>query len=261
MSAAADSQLGGLPRLSDHRDATVARRWAAGRAQLNRVVAVMALVVVLPTIAVAERLHRGSGRAVALRAITVVSRLCGVTFEVSGPVGGASPGAVVVAHHASPMDIPAVLSALPGARFVAAADLFRIPLLGAAMRALGTVPVDRRHPEHGRSQLAELAVPDTGAPLAIFPEGAIAPLGEQLPFKAGAFFLAVRTSTPLLPLVITGTDRVLAPRGRLLVRPGVVTVDLLEPLDPVALSIGDPHELRDRAQALLSPRPPGGTGR
>ncbi len=261
MTATVDTRPGALPRPSDDRGALAPRRWAAARAQLNRVIAVVALVVVLPTIAVAERLRPGSGRAVALRAIATVSRLCGVGFEVTGPVGDAPTHAVVVAHHASPLDIPAVLSALPSARFVAAADLFKIPLLGAAMRALGTVPVDRRHPERGRSQLAELATPAAGSPLAIFPEGAIAPLGDWLPFKSGAFYLAVRTGTPVLPLVIRGTDRVLAPRGHLLVRPGVVTVEVLEPLDPVALSIDDPHELRHRAEAQLSPPRPGGTGR
>lgn len=127
------------------------------RPQLNRVLAAVALLVALPAIAVGEHLRRGGGRAVARRTILIAARLCGVTFELGGtPVTSLPSPAVYTPNHSSPMDIAAMLAIGPQTRFVAAAELFRIPLLASAMRALGTVPLERRDPALARSQLEAL---------------------------------------------------------------------------------------------------------
>mgnify|MGYP001107690055 CR=1 FL=1 len=77
-----------------------------------------------------------------LRAIRVISRLCGIRYVVDGATRlDAATTYVLVPNHSSPLDIPAVLMARPSARFVAAAELFRVPLLGGTMRALGSVAV------------------------------------------------------------------------------------------------------------------------
>jgi 1-acyl-sn-glycerol-3-phosphate acyltransferase len=128
------------------------------------------------------------------------------------------------------MDIPALLWADPDVRFMAAADLFRIPVLAAAMRAVGTVPIDRRTHDRAHDQLDAMVDEQhrgAGGDVAVFAEGGIAPAGQRLPFKSGAFSLAIRTASPLVPVAIHGSDRVLPPRGRLLVRSGVVTVEFL----------------------------------
>ena len=215
---------------------------------------VVALVVLLPVIVVGERVRRGVGRGVARWGVSVVAALCGVRFEVRGRPSSSSTASVVVPNHSSPMDIPALLWADRDVRFMAAADLFHIPLLAAAMRALRAVPIDRRDRDRADRQVDDLVqevrAGYTGA-IAIFAEGGIAPFGQRLPFKSGAFSLAIRTGSPVVPVVIHGSDRVLRPRGRLLVRPGLVTVEFLDAIETVGLTFDDRQVLGDHVRDLI----------
>jgi 1-acyl-sn-glycerol-3-phosphate acyltransferase len=240
------------------------------RAQFNRLVALVILPIALPLIVLAEAVHRGSGRAVAVRSVRLIARLCGVRFQVVDHREGAGGGpAVFTPNHSSPMDIPAMLAACPDVRFVAAAELFRIPLLASAMRALHTLPIERRQPEVARRQLTglvELIQRRAGGDrthLAIFPQGGIAGPGRWLPFKSGAFSLAIQTGTPVVPVAIHGADAILPPRRFLAIRPGVVVIELLPPLETRGMTMDDHRELRDRVEtsigrALRSPWPQGG---
>lgn len=225
------------------------------RAQVNRLLVVFALLVFLPTIVIAERIHRGSGRRVARWAVSVGAALCGVRVVVHGnSLPDQADGSVVVPNHSSPMDIPVLLLADPDIRFMAAEDLFCIPLLASAMRALDTVPIDRRDSANAHRQLDMLVADHRNAPvhdLVVFPEGGIAPLGRRLPFKSGAFSLAIRTGSAIVPVAIAGTDHVLRPRGRLAVRPGVVTVEFLDAIETDGLTLDDRHVLRDHVQELV----------
>jgi 1-acyl-sn-glycerol-3-phosphate acyltransferase len=226
----------------------------AVRAQCNRVLVVVALLVLLPTVVIGERLRRGSGCHILRWGVSIVATMCGVRFAVRGHSPLDRHGSVVVPNHSSPMDIPALLWADSDIRFLAAADLFRIPVLAAAMRAVGTVPIDRRDHDRAQGQLDQL-VDDrrqrAGGSIAVFAEGAIAPMGRRLPFKSGAFSLAIRTATPVVPVAIHGSDRVLPPRGRLLVRPGMVTIEFLEAIDTSGLTLEDRHTLRDHVHVLV----------
>jgi 1-acyl-sn-glycerol-3-phosphate acyltransferase len=225
------------------------------RSQLNRILVLLALVVALPSIAVAQRFRRGMGRLLAVRAVRLVARLCGlmIDVEVSPSVNPGSPY-IFVANHSSLMDIPAMLVACPGVRFVAAAELFRIPL-ATAMRALDTIPLERRDPEVARRQLAAFARTESAgrSRILIFPEGGIASSGERLAFKSGAFALAIETGVPVVPIAICGTDDVLPPRGRLVVRPGKVRVRVLEPVSAEGLGMDQRVAFRDSVrQSLIS---------
>jgi len=224
------------------------------RAQVNRVIVLGGLVVLLPLVVVGERVRHGSGRRLLRWGLSIVAALCGVNFEVRGRPPADRTGAVVVANHSSPMDIPALLWADPDVRFVATAGLFRIPVLAAAMRAVGTVPIDRHDHDRAQRQLDRMAARTdlvAGGDVAVFAEGGIAPAGQRLPFKTGAFSLAIRTRNPVVPVAIHGSDRVLVPRGRLLVRPGVVTVEFLAPVDTAGLTLDDRHVLRDHVRDLV----------
>ena len=219
------------------------------RSHLNRIIVLAALLVVLPMIAISERVHRGWGRAFAVRAIRRTGRLCGVTFDVrsSGSVVEAG-SCVLVPNHTSPVDIAAVLVARPDVRFVAAAELFRIPLLRAAMVALGTVPIRRGDRAGARRRIDELSRSATNGELVMFPEGGIAPTADVLPFKTGAFVVAIETGIPVVPVAIRGAARVLPPRGRLRVRSGTVRIDILDPVATDGLGLRDRRRLADTAR-------------
>lgn len=219
------------------------------RSQVNRIILLTALLLVLPAVAITERLRRGTGRRVAVSAIRKVARVCGIHIEVHGG-DQLDPKAsyVLVPNHTSPMDIAAMLVARPDARFVAAAELFRIPLLSSAMRALGTVPIERGNADTSRQRVDELSAPAADRELVMFPEGGIGPTAQVLPFKTGAFVVAINTGAPVVPVAISGAARVLPRNGRLRVRPGRVRVDLLTPVETTGLDVEDRAGLARRAR-------------
>jgi 1-acyl-sn-glycerol-3-phosphate acyltransferase len=219
---------------------------------VNAVVVAVGLVVVLPLIVVAEQARRGAGRRVAEVAVRTICRLCGVNVVVLGRER-LVPGTpyVFVPNHSSPADIPAMIIAAPHARFLAAAELFRIPMLGRAMRAIGSVPIDRRHPGNTWRQIADLTVTDTDGDLVVFAEGLIPPPGELPRFKTGPFVLAIQTHRPVVPVSISNASGVM-PRGRWLrVFPGVITVELHDPIDTASLRLSDRRSLRTRTEAVV----------
>ena len=85
----------------------------------------------------------------------------------------------------------------------------------------------------------------------IFPEGTRSRTGELLPFKDGAFRLAVESGVPILPLVVAGTrardgQGLAASSGR-----ARAEVRVLEPISTEGLTLADVPALRDRVRALI----------
>lgn len=217
--------------------------------QVRRVAVVLGLLVILPGVAVAERLRAGAGRRFGRRGILALSRLLGISYELEGGFDTWPASRVVIANHSSLLDVPALLVVLPDARFLAAADLYRFPLLSSALRALGSVPLDRRHPKEGRRQIAELAVTGLEGTIVVFPEGAI-PQEGRLRFKTGAFELAASAGLAVCPVAIVGSAAVVPPGGHLRVNPGRVVVRLLAPI----AATDETHArrgLRDQAEAAV----------
>ena len=233
---------------------------SAARAQLNRVLLVAVLPLALSGIALGGLGRRDGGAARAAWWVRVVGRLTGVTFESRGEVGEAPGGwRILVANHSSLLDIPALIATRPGTRFVAGADLFRIPFLAAAMRSLGTVAVDRRS-AHG----AHLELPADAPPgdLAVFPEGRLAPAGTRLPFHRGAFAVAIAAGAPVVPVAIHRSAGALPAGARMALRPGRVVVEYLPPISTAGLDPDDRHALAEQAErAILEALDPADGGR
>ena len=150
---------------------------------------------------------------------------------------------VFVANHQSNVDVWAVLPILPTeTKFVAKHSLFRIPFLGLAMRRAGFISIDRTNRARAIQSL-ELAAARVraGNSVILFPEGTRSADGRLQPFKKGAFHLALRAGVPIVPIVISGSGRVL-PVGALRSKPGPVLLRLLPPID-VTPFVPDDHIL------------------
>jgi 1-acyl-sn-glycerol-3-phosphate acyltransferase len=157
--------------------------------------------------------------------------LVGVRVDVAG-AGRLEPGRsyVVVANHGSLLDAPAVFVAMPGVRFVAAAELFDHRLLGPLLRRLRCLPVDRSQPRTAYRSLVE-AVAALPRPfrLVVFPEGGLRS-GVDPDFKAGAFGLAVEAGADVVPVAIRGAAEALPPGRRMPRRGRRIVVEVLEPI-------------------------------
>lgn len=138
---------------------------------------------------------------------------------------------VFMANHQSFFDIPVLLGELPCQfRWLAKAELFKIPLFGAAMRGAGYISIDRsdRHAAIKSLKIAAGKIKN-GVSVLIFPEGTRSRDGRLRPFKKGGFFLAIDSGVPIIPIVIHGTREIM-PRDTLDIRPGKVRVDIHMPI-------------------------------
>jgi 1-acyl-sn-glycerol-3-phosphate acyltransferase len=142
-------------------------------------------------------------------------------------------GAVLAANHQSLLDIPLILSVLPGeVRFMAKQELGRIPLFGKAMVGAGNLLVDREEPREALLLMRE-AVERVrrGQWLVVFPEGTRSGDGEVGQFRTGVFHIAHKAARPLIPLYIDGGSTAL-PKGSLTIRPARLFLRLLPAIAP-----------------------------
>jgi 1-acyl-sn-glycerol-3-phosphate acyltransferase len=136
---------------------------------------------------------------------------------------------VVASNHLSLYDIPLLFRVLPvKGRFLSKQEIFRIPLVGRAMRTIGIIEINRASGSSSRRAIADgvRIGAERGYSFLVFPEGTRSVTGEPLPFKKGAFRIAIDTGLPLLPVVIEGSDRISRPESKLFYR-GKVTVRIL----------------------------------
>ncbi|MCB9676437.1 MAG: 1-acyl-sn-glycerol-3-phosphate acyltransferase [Alphaproteobacteria bacterium] len=191
----------------------------------------------------------------------VVERWCGHVFGLSKATLTAegldrfdpSRPYLLLSNHRSLLDIPAICSTFPGrVRFVAKAELRRVPMFGRAMGQAGILFVDR----HDRAKaIASLegakALARDGTSVWIAAEGGRSRDGSLGPFKKGPFHVALQAGLPLLPTWIEGADSVI-PAGSLVSVTGQrVHVRYGAPIETEGLGAADIPALMERSRAAL----------
>lgn len=138
-----------------------------------------------------------------------------------------------MSNHVSNIDPPLLIPLLPGRTSVLVKkELFKVPILGRAMRMGSLVPVDRGNRDAGIAAVHDAAaVVKQGIHMTIYVEGHRSFDGKLLPFKKGPFYLAQECNIPVVPVTISGTHNVM-PKGRFSIKPGVVTVTFHLPIEP-----------------------------
>lgn len=158
----------------------------------------------------------------------------GVKLRVHGwenaGAGDARDARIFAANHVSWFDVPALASILPRYKFVAKAELFKVPVFGRAIRAAGMIELQRenRKAAFGAYEVAAQRI-RAGNSVVVFPEGTRGHGYPLRPFKKGPFVLAIAAGVPIVPVIVHGTIEVLR-RGSLWAHPGTVDVHLLEPV-------------------------------
>lgn len=182
-------------------------------------------------------------------------RLSGTRLRVIGADNvDTSRSYVVVANHESTFDIMACFLALPvPIRFLAKKELFRIPLLAQAMKAIGIVEVDRqaRIPIHDQLNVQAKELIAAGRSVIIYPEGTRTRTGVLGPFKKGAFTIALGMGLPILPVAIEGSFEAWRP-STFLIRGGEITVKIEPPIETDGLERADANILRDQAREVIA---------
>ena len=160
---------------------------------------------------------------------------------------------VFTGNHISNIDIPVMVGRLPvSVRFLAKKELFAVPVLGGAMRAIHIVRTDRKAGPMAHREINEQVgrVITAGLSLVIYPEGTRSRDAELMPFKKGAFRIAIDNGMPIVPVTIIGSERVWKP-GSKLIRGGPVRLVIHEPVSTSGLTQNDIGDLRDRVRGVV----------
>ncbi len=133
---------------------------------------------------------------------------------------------VYMPNHQSLYDIPVLLGRLPiQFRWLAKAELFKIPVFGRAMKCAGYISIDRKNRKSALDSLRKAgnSMKSKGVSVIIFPEGTRSQDGEISSFKKGGFYLATTSKVSIVPVIIKGTKEIVSKKS-LLIKPGKVIV-------------------------------------
>ena len=157
---------------------------------------------------------------------------------------------IFMSNHASNIDPPLLIPRIPRRTSVMVKqELFKMPILGKAMRMGSLVPVDRGNRDAGIAAVRDAAeVMKQGIHMTIYVEGHRSYDGKLLPFKKGPFYLAEECKVPVVPVTISGTHYVM-PKGRFAMKPGVVTIIFHHPIEPA--DFGTREELTEKVRAAI----------
>ncbi len=208
---------------------------------------VWVLVIVLPRPA-----WRWSALRLGARAALWLTGAGLVVERVAERRGEPPANAVIVGNHASYIDGLALAAALPGELcFVAKHELVDQPIARLALRALGTLFVERRDIEQGIDDIHQAAAAArSGKRLVFFPEGTLIRAPGLMPFKLGAFAVAASAGVAVIPVALRGTRSIL--RGdQWFPRPGRITVTIGEAVLPHGVTLADAARLRDAVRAIV----------
>lgn len=158
---------------------------------------------------------------------------------------------VAVSNHESYADI-FLISHFPWEmKWLSKDTIFRIPVMGWMMRMAKDIPIKR-----GKRESVVSALQGCRDRLArrvsvmIFPEGTRSPTEELLPFKDGAFKLAIEAGVPILPIAVAGTRHCMA-KHSFAFRRARAKARVLPPIPTTGLTSADVPALRDRTRDLI----------
>jgi len=181
-------------------------------------------------------------------------RTCGATVRVTG-LSHLDPDTeyVFASNHRSYLDT-ATLFAFTGKRMglVAKKELLKVPVLGQGMSFVNIIAIDRSNSERARQSMERAReVIDDGYSFGVFVEGTRAMPGELLPFKKGAFHLAIQTQAPIVPVAIKNTDRMMPKKGGVAYA-GEIEMALLPPIPTEGKTTDDVMELLIATRAAIA---------
>ncbi len=158
---------------------------------------------------------------------------------------------VVVSNHESFVDI-LLISHLPWEmKWLSKVEILRIPVLGWDMVLARDVPVERGTRKSAVKAMRRCAeILRRRVSVIIFPEGTRSTTSEMLPFKDGAFRLAIDAGVPILPLVVRGTGSALPKHGWRFGRSDA-EVRVLAPVETTGLTSKDVDQLKTRVRDLI----------
>lgn len=182
-------------------------------------------------------------------------RLSGMKIKVSGKenlVDGQSY--VFISNHRSYLDT-AMMFAYTGRKMgvIAKKELKKLPIAGTFMDYVNVLAIDRSDPQRAIETMNDAREKmRSGVSFGVFVEGTRALMGELLPFKKGAFHLALETGFPIVPVAMKYTDTAMG-KKRTYATPTVCEMVMLPPLETKGLTAeNDLMKLLTKVRAAIA---------
>ncbi|MCA1594305.1 MAG: 1-acyl-sn-glycerol-3-phosphate acyltransferase [Acidobacteria bacterium] len=182
-------------------------------------------------------------------------RLCGARVRVRG-LEHLDPrqSYVFVANHRSFLDTATLFYHLHRRiGILAKKELLKVPILGYGMGHVNILAIDRSNRTRAIQTMKEAT--DRllrGVSIGVFAEGTRARPGQLLPFKKGAFYMAIEAGVPVVPVAIRNTDKLMG-KGTGVARPGLIEMIVLPPVETKGLSTDeDVKRLAQHTRALIA---------
>jgi 1-acyl-sn-glycerol-3-phosphate acyltransferase len=167
------------------------------------------------------------------RISVVLLRVAGIKFELRGAEKIPAGALIVASKHQSAWETFALLPLFDNPVFILKRELEWIPFFGWLLIKGRMVPVNRRAGSQALVEMTERARVELGRvrQLIIFPEGTRRPAGAEPRYKYGVAHLYAAAGVPCLPVALN--SGVFWPRRRsLMLKPGTVVVEILDPIMP-----------------------------
>jgi 1-acyl-sn-glycerol-3-phosphate acyltransferase len=181
-------------------------------------------------------------------------KACGATVKVTGLEKLDYERAYVfVSNHRSYLDTAAFFF-YAGRKMglVAKKELLKTPVFGQGLSFVNIIAIDRTNPERAVASMKRAReVMDDGFSFGVFAEGTRAMPGELLPFKKGAFHLALQTGAAIVPVAIKNTDWMMGKKTGVAYA-GEIAMILLQPIETSGKTEGDLMDLLRSARSAIA---------
>ncbi len=161
---------------------------------------------------------------------------------------------IFVSNHSSQFDIPSLQVAVPQqASIVYKKELTKIPLFGWQMRFGPYIMIDRQNVDSALKSIekAKKLMSERGRSILLFAEGSRSKDGQVQPFKRGAFYLASRVGYPVVPVSISGANKIM-PKGKFKIKKGVIHIHFASPIETGNISTRkDEIELMEKVRNVV----------
>jgi len=158
--------------------------------------------------------------------------MAGVRVEVAG-IERLHPTQTYIftPNHQSLIEVPLCVTYLKrNIAYLGKKEIFKYPIFGYGIRLIGVVAVDRSNTtaavESARQATENLR---NGKSYVVYPEGTRSPDGRLLPFKKGAFMMAIDAGVPVVPISISGASQIM-PKAQIKIFPSTVRITVHDPI-------------------------------
>lgn len=223
--------------------------WIGGTALVLAWAPVLAVVRLLDQ----KPVHLRTGRCFR-RLGRLLARMNPWRIQISGSENvAANQVYVIVSNHQSVADIPVIAHLKHDTKWLAKAELFRIPVVGWMLRMAGDIAIERSNPRQAAQALLQCArYLRQRCSVVFFPEGTRSSDGQLLEFNDGPFRLAIREKVSILPLVVHGSGEALPKGSPLIGGTQDIFLRILKPISVEGWTAKQASLLRDAVRQSMA---------